>query len=142
MSTAASRLRRQQSVEADVHEQSLGSLLNRMNRDLAMLVRQEIELAKVEITEEVKRTGKSAGMLGGTAFAGYLAIVLLSFAAAFGIAVAIPLGWAFLAMGVFYLIVAAGLFVRGRQEIKTIRGPEQTVETLKEDVTWAREQIR
>jgi uncharacterized membrane protein YqjE len=129
-------------LDRDPDDQSLGELIGRMTTDLSTLVRKEIELAKVEVTEEVKTAGKGAGMFGATAFAGYLALLMLSFALAWGLAELIPVGWAFFCVGIVYAAVAGALLVQGRKQLRAVRGPEQTVETLKEDVAWAREQMR
>jgi len=121
---------------------SLGELIGRMSSDLSTLVHKEIELAKVEIKEEVGKAGKGAGMIGGTAVAGLLALLLISFAAAWGLAEVMPNGLAFLIVGIIYAIVAGVLFVAGRNELKNVRPvPEQTAETLKEDVRWAKQQL-
>lgn len=122
-------------------DQSLGQLVGRMTSDLSTLFRQEIELAKVELREEVAKAGKGAGMFGGAGFAGYMAILLLSFAGAWGLAELMAAGLAFLIVGALYAVVAAGLLLVGRRKLKSIRGPQQTVKTVKEDVQWAREQM-
>ncbi len=119
---------------------SLGELVGRMSSDLSTLFRQEIALAKVEMKEEATKAAKGAGMFGGTALAGYMALLLLSFAAAWGLAEVMPTGVAFLIVGLVYAIAAAVLFMAGRKEIKSVHGPEKTVQTLKEDAQWAREQ--
>lgn len=124
-------------------DRSLGDLLGDLSRDLSTLMRQEIELAKVEIKEEVAKTGKAGGMLGGTAVAGHMALLLLSFALAWGLAEIMPTGFAFLLVGLAYAAVAGALYLKGRDELRKVHPvPEQTVETLKEDVAWARQQMK
>jgi len=124
------------------NDASLGELIGRMSQDLSTLMRKELELAKLEIKEEVGKAGKGAGMIGGTAVAGLLGLTLLSFAAAWGLAEIMPTGFAFLIVGLIYAIVAGGLFIAGRNELKNVRPvPEQTAETLKEDVQWAKQQL-
>lgn len=120
-------------------ERSLGELFSDMTADLGLLMRKELDLAKAETKEELKKAGTAAGAFGGAAFAGYLALLMLSFAAAWGLAEVIAAGWAFLIVGVVYGIVAAVLFLQGKNRIKQVSPvPEQTVETLKEDVEWAK----
>ena len=71
-----------------------------------------------------------------------MAFVLLSFAAAWGLAEVVPEGVAFLIVGGTYGLVALALAALGRQRLKTATPvPEQTVETLKEDVAWAKQQM-
>jgi hypothetical protein len=120
-------------------ERSLGELFSEMTSELGLLMRKELELAKAETREELNKAGTAAGAFGGAALAGYLALVLLSFAAAWGLAELMAAGWAFLIVGVVYGIVAAILFVQGRNRMKRVAPvPEQTMETLKEDVEWAK----
>src|SRR4051794_12346100 len=106
-----------QPLEAD---KSLGELLSRLTKDFSSLVSTQVELAKLEIKEEVGRAGKGAGILTGGAVAAWLAVVLLSFAAAWGLAEVMPTGFAFLVVGAVWLVVAAVLLLRGRNELKSV----------------------
>jgi hypothetical protein len=123
-------------------DKSLGELFSNLTGDLSDLMRKEVELAKVEIKEEVRDAGKGAGLLGAGAFCGYLAVLLISFAAAWGLSEIVPEGIAFLIVGVFYAIAALVLGLMGKQEIAQVDPvPQQTVETLQEDVRWAKQQL-
>jgi len=73
---------------------SVGELIGEITDDVSRLMRQELELAKAELKEEATKAGKGAAMYGGAGFAGYMTIVLLSFAAVFGIGSELGLGWA------------------------------------------------
>lgn len=122
-------------------EASLGDLFGRMTTDLSTLVRKELELAKVEMKEEATKAGKAAAPLGGAAVAGLMALILLSFALAWGLAEIMPEGFAFLIVGALYAIAALVLFTTGRKKMQQVNPvPEQTVETLKEDAQWLRDQ--
>ncbi|MBV8387852.1 MAG: phage holin family protein [Acidimicrobiia bacterium] len=124
-------------------EPSLGELIAAMTNDMSLLVRKEMELAKVEIKEEVSQAGKAAGAFGGTAIAGYMALLFLSFALALGLSALMPDGLAFLIVGVLYGAGAGVLFAQARERAKEIDPvPQQTVETIKEDVAWAKAQTR
>jgi hypothetical protein len=124
-------------------EASLGDLFSAMASDVGVLVRKELELAKVETKAELSRAGKAAGAFGGTAVTAWFAVLFLSFAVALGLAAVMPDGVAFLLVGAAYSVASAVLFVRGRTRAAEINPvPEQTVETLKEDVAWARAQTR
>jgi uncharacterized membrane protein YqjE len=127
-----------QPVEPDA---SLGELLNRLTQDFSGLVSTQVELAKVEIKEEVAQAGRAAGLLGGGTVCAYMAVLLLSFAAAWGLSEIVPEGVAFLIVGLVYAIAAAVLLPKGRDRLTSIRPGEQTAETVKEDVQWAREQM-
>jgi uncharacterized membrane protein YqjE len=123
-------------------EQSLGELMGQMSSDLGALVSTQLELAKVEIKEEVARAGKGVGMVGGGGLAGWFALLLVSMGIAFGIGNAMEsVGWGFVIVGVVYAVIAAVLVLKGKQQITSATPiAEQTIETLKEDVEWARQQ--
>jgi uncharacterized membrane protein YqjE len=128
-------------TEPKMADASLGDLFGRMTNDLSTLVRKELELARVEVKEDVKQAGKAGSALGAAAFAGYMALLLLSFALAWGLAEIMPEGFAFLIVGVLYAIAAAVLYSNGRKKLQQVNPvPEQTVETLKEDAQWLRDQ--
>lgn len=118
-------------------DRSVGRLLGDATKDLQALARKEFALAKAETKEELQNSvaaGKSFGVAG---LMGYLALVMLSFAAAWALAAIIPTGWAFFAVGVVFALVAAVMALRGRRELRKFDAvPEETVETLKEDVEW------
>ena len=120
-------------------EQSLGELVSTATRDLSSLIRTEMQLAKVEIKREVTTAGKGAGLFGGAGFAGLLAVVFLSIAAAYGISwLGIGLGWGFFIVGLVYLLAAAVLGLTGKKKISQVGAPEKTVETVKDDIAWAK----
>jgi len=123
----------------DVEGRSVGDLLGEVTGNLSKLMRQEVALAKVELKEEAAKAGKAGGLLGGAGAVGYLVLVFLSLALMFALDNAIGIGWAALLTAVLLGIVATVLFVIGRNRFKQINPkPEQTVETLKEDVQWAK----
>jgi uncharacterized membrane protein YqjE len=120
-------------------DRPLGQLLADMTSEMGTLVRQEIQLAKVETKEEVTRAGKAVGMLGGAAIAAHMALLFLSLALAWLLDQAMNRALAFAIVGVLYAIGAAVLLSVGRRQAKLINPvPQQTVDTLKEDVAWAK----
>jgi len=123
--------------DEQVAETSIGQLIGDISDDLSQLFRQEVELAKVEIKQEASKAGKAAGMLGGAGFAGYLAVVLLSFALVFGLANVMDAGWAALIVAVIWAVIGAVLYANGRKKLKTVDPiPRRTVDTIKEDAQW------
>ena len=116
---------------------SLGDLLGDVSRDLSALFRQEVELARAEITDSAKKAGKGAGFFGGAGASGYLALVFLSLTIMFALAVLfdhdVPAAyvWAALIVTVIWAIVAAILAATGRKEIQSVQGAPQTAETVK-----------
>jgi uncharacterized membrane protein YqjE len=129
------------SESTDNGSRSLGDIVGDISRDLSTLVRQEMDLAKSEIKQEVAKAGKGAGMFGGAGAAGYLSLLLLSLALTWLLDNWMPLELAALIVGLLWAIVAAALAARGRRELKQAN-PQLpiTQQTLKEDVQWARNQ--
>jgi len=124
-------------ADRDPGDTSVGDLIGNISNDLSQLFRQEVDLAKAELKQEASKAGKAAGMLGGAGFAGYLAVVLLSFAAVFGLANVMDGGWAALIVAVIWGIIGAVLYVIGRNKLKTVDPmPRRTVDTIKEDAQW------
>ncbi|GAA4189848.1 phage holin family protein [Microbacterium oryzae] len=110
---------------------SLGDLLSEVTSDISLLIRQELELAKAELRQSATRAGKGAGMMGGAAYAGLMAVFFLSVALWWAIGLLTGLGWSAVIVAVIWGIIAAVLFAKGRKDIKTVKGAPQTVESLK-----------
>lgn len=108
------------------------------------MVRKEIELAKAELTAKGKAAGEGAGMFGAAAMAGLLALGTLTALILSLLDKAMDFSVAALLVTLVYGAIAGFLALNGRERIK--RGmppaPEQTVETVKEDVQWAKSQVR
>ena len=111
---------------------SLGDLLGEVTRDLSTLMRQEIELAKAELTQSAKRAGKGAGLLGGAGYSAMMAVLFISIAVWWGLGYLVGNAWSGLIVAVVWGVVALVLYLRGRTAIKSIQGAPQTVDTLKE----------
>ena len=122
---------------------SLGELFSELAQETSTLVRQEVDLAKTEMGEKASRVGKDVGFLaagGAVAYAGLLAILA-------GVIVVLdtflPLWLAALLVGlvvaaVGYFLVKKGLDALKREDV----APRQTIETLKEDGQWIKDQTR
>ncbi len=116
-------------------DRSLGELVASATRDLSSLVHKEVELAKTEIKKEVAAAGKGAGLFGGAGLTGLFALFFLSFALVYGISgLGLDLGWAFLIVGLAYLVAAAVLALTGKKQISQVGPPERTIETVKDDI--------
>jgi len=129
----------------DVADSSVGQLVGEVASDLSTLVRKEIELARAELTVEAKKAGKGAGMLGGAGYAGHMLALFASLALSWAISdlADFSWGWGFLIVAVLWGIVAAVLYSKGREQMKKVSPkPDQTVETIKEDVQWAKNRTR
>jgi hypothetical protein len=123
-----------------VDEQSLGELVATATRDMSLLVRQEVELAKTELGQQAARVGVGAGLLGGAGVLGLFALVLASFAGGFGFATGLNIGlWAgFLCMAGVYVVLAGVLAALGIVRMKRLHGPQKTSSTLKATIAWAK----
>jgi len=121
-------------------ERSLGELLGHMTSDVGTLMRKELELAKVETREEMKRGAKVASMGGVAALGAWMAILFFSMAVAWWLDMAMNRGLAFLIVAVVWGIVAAVLISKAKAKAKEFQGLPETTQTLKEDVQWARTQ--
>ena len=117
----------------DISDASVGDMFGHVAQDLSLLMRQELDLAKAEVKQEVTVAGKAAGMLGGAGFAGYMVLLFGSISVWWGLANVMDQGWAALIVAGVWAVVAAVLFAVGRGRIKQVNPkPELTVETVKE----------
>ena len=108
------------------------------------LVRQELDLAKVEMTQKAKELGIGAGMFAGAAVIGLCALGALTTCFIAALALAMPVWLAALLVAVAFGLLAGIAFLVARDRVKqaTPPKPEQTIETIKEDVTWAKTQAK
>ena len=128
-------------VEPKQAEKSLGQLVGEMSAELSSLMRAEVQLAKVELKDEVSKAGKAGSMFGAGAVTGYFALLFASLALAWLLDQAMPTALAFFLVAVLYGVAAGVLISRGRTEMKQVDPvPRQTVETLKEDVECVKAQ--
>ena len=120
----------------------LGAVITSAIDGTRTLVRKQVELAKIEMTEAVAVRAKGAGMFAG---AGVMALFALGFVAAAGsvaLALVLPAWAANLIVAAVFVAIAGVLALIGRNDIRNApTTPEQTQETLKEDARWARQQI-
>jgi uncharacterized membrane protein YqjE len=123
----------------DLRDEPIGDLLKRLSQDTSTLVKQEMALARAELTEQGKRAGKGAGMLGGAGVAGLLTLGALTATLIGVLDTAMAFWLAALIVTIVWAAVAGVLALQGRNQIKEATPPApQTVETVKEDVQWAK----
>jgi uncharacterized membrane protein YqjE len=123
-------------------DKSLGQLFGELSSEFSGLMQTQVELAKVELREEASKVGDAAKMFGGAAVSGYMALLLLSFAAAWGLATVMNEGLAFLIVGAVYGVVALVMYAQARKRAEKLDlVPKQTVASFKEDVEWARQKM-
>jgi hypothetical protein len=129
---------------ADLRERPLGELLKQLSEQTSRLVHQELELAKAELTQKAKQAGMGAGLFGGAGALGLAALGALTACFILALNAVMPAWLAALIVALVYGAVAAVLALRGRAKVKQAVPPvpEQTIETVKEDVEWAKTQMR
>ena len=117
----------------DVDGTSVGELMGEVAKDLSTLMRQELELAKVEVKAEATKAATGAGLFGAAGFAGYMVLLFLSFALWWGLANVMDAGLAALIVAVLWGVIGAIAFVLGRKKFAQVNPkPERTVETLQQ----------
>jgi uncharacterized membrane protein YqjE len=132
-----------QDREPGLREQPMGELFKKLSNDLSTLVRQELKLAQVEMTEKGKQAGIGLGMFGGAGLLGLLAALTLTTCVVAALSTQMKVWIAALIVTVVYGAVAGVLALQGKNRVAeaTPPVPEQTVETVKEDVQWAKTQM-
>jgi uncharacterized membrane protein YqjE len=130
--------------QADLRERPFGELLKQLSEETTRLVHQEIELAKAELTHKGRQAGMGAGLFGGAGVLGLLALAALTTCFILALDAVLPAWLAALIVAVVYGAVAAVLALRGRDRVRQAVPPvpEQTIQTVKEDVEWAKTQMR
>lgn len=118
---------------SDVDNQSVGDLLGNVSRDLSLLIRQEVSLAKAEIRAEAGKAGKGAGMMAGAGMAAWLCVLFLSIAVWWALANVMDEGLAALIVAVLWAVAGGVLYMSGRRTLHTVNpSPERTVDTVKQ----------
>jgi Putative Actinobacterial Holin-X, holin superfamily III len=127
----------------DLREQPLGELFKQLSNDLSTLVRQELKLAQAEMTEKGRKAGIGVGMFGGAGIVSLLALGTLTACLVAALATGMDVWLAALIVTVVYGALAGVLALIGKNRVSeaTPPVPEQTVESVKEDVQWAKTQL-
>jgi hypothetical protein len=129
------------SVQDDPRERGIGELVKDLAGQTSTLVRQEIKLAQAEVTEKGKVAGRGVGMLAGAGAAALLMLGTLTAVLVVALDSALALWLAALIVTLLWGVVAAVLAQSGRKALQAATPPvPQTVETVKEDIQWAKTQ--
>ena len=123
-----------------LEDRPIGELMRQLSDQTTTLVRQEIELAKAEMTAKAKQLGMGAGAFGGAGLFGLYAVGAITACLILALSTAVA-GWlAALIVGVVYAAIAGVLALIGKK--KTQAGgppvPERAISSTKEDVEWAK----
>jgi uncharacterized membrane protein YqjE len=116
---------------------------SRLGQSVVTLARQELQLARAEMAEKGRKAGPGLGMVGAAGAVALLAAGALTAFVILALDGVMPNWLAALLVGLVYAAIAAGLYYAGRQRVAEAGPlvPEQTIESVKEDVEWAKTQI-
>jgi uncharacterized membrane protein YqjE len=128
------------SRQEELHEQPIGNLLKQLASETTTLVRQELDLAKAEMREKAGKAGPGFGMIGVAGAMGLLAAGTATVFFVLALDGVMPNWLAALVVAVVYGVVAALLYMRGKEKVDDAGSPapRKTIETVKEDVEWAK----
>jgi len=126
----------------ELRERPVGELLKQLSNETTTLVKQELELAKAEMAQKGKQAGTGAGLFGGAGVIGLLAGIALTLTLIYALGTGMQDWLAALIVTVLWAAVAGVLALTGKKKVQEAGPvmPEQTVETVKEDVQWAKTQ--
>lgn len=118
-------------------EPSLGELFNDLTRETKMLLRQEVQLAKIELRHTAKHAGRGAGMIAGGGVLGFVGVLCIAAMLIALLSTVMAVWLASLIVGVITLAAAAIVLKAGLNEIrKTELPPKEMVESVREDAIW------
>jgi predicted lipid-binding transport protein (Tim44 family) len=131
-------------TQDELRDQPIGELLKQLSEETTTLVRQELDLAKAEMAQKGKQIGMGAGMFGGAGVGALLGLAALTAAAIAALDSAMALWLAAVIVGLLWLAVAGVLALQGKRKVQaaTPPVPQQTQESVKEDVEWAKTRAR
>lgn len=126
------------------YDESLGALFNDLTKEVSDLIHEEIALARVEMTDKAKKLGSAGAMLGVAALVGLLALGTLTAAIVLALANVLAPWLAALIVAAVYAIAAGIVGLIGYRRMREAGKPlpEQTIESVKEDISWAKRQAK
>lgn len=132
----------QTQMELQKDERSLGELFSELAAETGTLVRQEVALAQAEVTAKATRVGKNVGFLAIGGAVGYAAMLSILAGIVLGLSYFIPAWIAAILVGLVVGAVAFFVISSAIEELKnTNLKPEETVESIKEDAQWLKDQV-
>ncbi len=126
----------------DRNDQSLGAMIGDLVGDVQDLIRGEVNLAKQEVKEEAKAAGIGVGLMVGAGVLAFVGLFFIGLTLTYALNAFIPIWAAALIVAVLFLIAAFVLFNMGKGRLQHVDPvPRQTVESIKEDAEWVKQQI-
>ena len=126
--------------EQELRQLPVAELVKQLAEETSLLLRQELQLAKAEITQHGKRAGIGAGELGGAGLVALYALGALTACFIAALALVLPVWAAALIVAAVYGAIAGVLALVGRRELRQNLPPKprRTERTVKEDIEWVR----
>lgn len=121
-------------------ERSVAEILKDAASNVQDIIRSEVQLARIEVKQELRKAGSAGAMFGAAAAIGFFGFGFCCLCVVYAIALVLPAWAAALIVGVALSIVAGALLSAGRERWKKVKMPEKTMFTVKEDIEWMRSQ--
>jgi uncharacterized membrane protein YqjE len=129
--------------ELSTEDRSVKQILQDILTNMQEIVRNEVRLARTEISEEMSKALRAFAFLGSGLFLGIYALGFLLLSAVYALAAVLPDWLAPLLVGLLVAVVAAVLIMVGRNRLAAVRAkPEKTIQSVKEDVQWVKDQTK
>ena len=124
-------------------ERSVASLLSDLARDFSLLIRQEVALAKAEASEKVGQLGMGVGMMAAGGFVAFAGLIVLMFAGVYALSLVMAPWQAALIVGGVVTLLGIILVFVGKSKLSADKlTPQRTIQSIKDDARWAKEQVR
>jgi uncharacterized membrane protein YqjE len=131
-----------QSMGAAGEQESVGELISGLIKDLQELVRGEIRLARTELREDAMTAGRGVAMIAAGALVGVTGFIFLMLGVTYLLNKSLEMWLSAAIVGAVLAVIAAICFSVGKSRLSASNfTPEQTIDTLKEDREWAKQQI-
>lgn len=122
---------------------SVGELLGRLAGDTGTLLRQELQLAKVEVSQKAAVASRHAGLIALAIMVGVVALDTLSATLVLSLSAVMDARWAGLIVGLAFATVAAAVGLIGLSGLRRMSlEPTRTIQTIRETKAWLHQQIR
>ena len=124
-------------------ERSVATLLSDLARDFSLLIRQEVALAKAEASEKVGQLGMGVGMMAAGGFVAFAGLIVLMFAGVYALSLVMEPWQAALIVGGVVTLLGLVLVFVGKSKLSADKlTPQRTIQSIKDDARWAKEQVR
>jgi len=123
-------------------DRSIGEMLQDIVRNVQEIIRSEVRLAKTEITQEASKAARAGAMVGVGAVLGLYAVGFILLTCVYALSIVLAPWLSALIIGVLVAIAAGVAVSAGIKNMKRVSKPEKTIETIRENVQWAKDQTK